>query len=49
MDMGVGSRYGDWAHIDIDELLPGEMSDNRIYWNRDLRSMKSENNKVNIL
>ena len=24
MDMGVGSRYEDWAHIDIDELLPGK-------------------------
>ena len=24
MDMGVGNRYEDWAHIDIDELLPGK-------------------------
>ena len=24
MDMGVGSRYEDWAHIDIDELQPGK-------------------------
>ena len=24
MDMGIGSRYEDWAHIDIDELLPGK-------------------------
>ena len=22
--MGVGSRYEDWAHIDIDELQPGK-------------------------
>ena len=24
MDMGVGSRYEDWAHIDIDDLQPGK-------------------------
>lgn len=24
MDMGVGNRNEDWAHIDIDELLPGK-------------------------
>ncbi|MBR4160678.1 MAG: hypothetical protein IKT87_03250 [Bacteroidaceae bacterium] len=24
MDMGIGNRCEDWAHIDIDELLPGK-------------------------